>query len=64
MIDCFRKTFIKEGFGGLYKGASSPLAGAMFHNAGVFFSYGKIFIYYFSYIFKYLYYKIIINILL
>jgi len=26
---------------GIYKGASSPLAGAMFHNAGVFFSYGQ-----------------------
>lgn len=36
MMDCFRKTFAEEGLGGLYKGAASPLAGAMFHNAGLF----------------------------
>jgi len=51
MVDCFRKTFAKEGLSGLYKGAMSPgamspLAGAMAHNAGIFFFYGqsKIFI--------------------
>eukprot|EP01123_Difflugia_compressa_P013033 TRINITY_DN5821_c0_g1_i1.p1 TRINITY_DN5821_c0_g1~~TRINITY_DN5821_c0_g1_i1.p1 ORF type:complete len:301 (-),score=37.64 TRINITY_DN5821_c0_g1_i1:138-1040(-) len=41
MIDCFRKTIAKEGFLGLYKGATSPLAGAMAHNAGIFFCYGQ-----------------------
>ncbi|CAM9299290.1 unnamed protein product [Ascophyllum nodosum] len=40
MIDCFRKTFAREGVAGLYAGAASPLLGAMAHNAGVFFSYG------------------------
>jgi len=37
----FKKTFGKEGFRGLYKGAMSPLAGAMAHNAGIFFFYGQ-----------------------
>lgn len=41
MLDTFRKTVQIEGFRGLYKGATSPLAGAMAHNAGVFFSYGQ-----------------------
>jgi len=41
MIDCFRKTFAREGLSGLYKGAMSPLAGAMAHNAGIFFFYGQ-----------------------
>lgn len=40
MADCFRKTWAREGLGGLYAGAASPLLGAMAHNAGVFFSYG------------------------
>jgi solute carrier family 25 carnitine/acylcarnitine transporter 20/29 len=40
-LDTFRKTVQLEGVRGLYKGASSPLAGAMAHNAGVFFSYGQ-----------------------
>ena len=31
----------QEGFFGLYKGAASPLAGAMAHNAVVFFSVGQ-----------------------
>jgi len=31
----------REGFAGLYKGAMSPLAGAMAHNAGLFFFYGQ-----------------------
>jgi solute carrier family 25 carnitine/acylcarnitine transporter 20/29 len=41
MIDCFKKTFAHEGIRGLYKGAMSPLAGAMAHNAGLFFFYGQ-----------------------
>jgi len=41
MIDCFKKTFAHEGVRGLYKGAMSPLAGAMAHNAGLFFFYGQ-----------------------
>jgi len=41
MIDCMQKTFRSEGLRGLYKGAASPLAGAMFHNAALFFSYGQ-----------------------
>uniref|UniRef100_A0A6B2LCD6 Mitochondrial carrier protein n=1 Tax=Arcella intermedia TaxID=1963864 RepID=A0A6B2LCD6_9EUKA len=41
MIDCFKKTVQHEGFKGLYKGAMSPLAGAMAHNAGIFFFYGQ-----------------------
>ena len=40
MMDCIKKTLAKEGPAGLYAGATSPLAGAMAHNAGVFFSYG------------------------
>eukprot|EP00164_Ancoracysta_twista_P006506 GFYU01009063.1.p1 GENE.GFYU01009063.1~~GFYU01009063.1.p1 ORF type:complete len:298 (-),score=82.20 GFYU01009063.1:201-1094(-) len=41
MIDCFKKTSAQEGWRGLYKGAAAPLAGAMFHNANLFFSYGQ-----------------------
>lgn len=40
MMDCFRKTWAREGAKGLYAGAAAPLWGAMAHNAGVFFSYG------------------------
>jgi len=40
-IDCFRKTVLLEGFSGLYKGALSPLAGAMVLNAAIFFAYGQ-----------------------
>jgi len=40
-IDCFRKTIAIEGLSGLYKGALSPLAGAMALNAGIFFAYGQ-----------------------
>lgn len=39
MIHCFRKVMAEEGFTGLYRGALSPIAGAMAHNANVFFSY-------------------------
>jgi len=41
MNDCFRKTLHHEGVRGLYKGATSPLAGAMMHNASIFFFYGQ-----------------------
>lgn len=41
MLDCFRKTIAREGVRGLYKGAMSPVVGAMFHNGNVFFSYGQ-----------------------
>lgn len=40
VMDCFKKTFQKEGFSGLYKGISSPLAGQMFLYALCFVSYG------------------------
>lgn len=40
MGQIFTETFRQEGLAGLYKGATSPLAGAMLHNAAVFFSYG------------------------
>ena len=39
MIHCFRKVMAEEGFTGLYRVALSPIAGAMAHNANVFFSY-------------------------
>lgn len=41
MIDCFAKTIKNEGIGALYKGAASPIAGAMAHNAGLFFVNGQ-----------------------
>eukprot|EP01125_Pyxidicula_operculata_P006828 TRINITY_DN2344_c0_g1_i2.p1 TRINITY_DN2344_c0_g1~~TRINITY_DN2344_c0_g1_i2.p1 ORF type:complete len:167 (-),score=38.19 TRINITY_DN2344_c0_g1_i2:69-569(-) len=41
MVDCFKKTLQIEGFRGLYKGSASPLAGAMAHNATLFFVYGQ-----------------------
>jgi solute carrier family 25 carnitine/acylcarnitine transporter 20/29 len=41
MLDCLTKTVKHEGVSGLYKGAASPLAGAMIHNAALFFSYGQ-----------------------
>mmetsp|Transcript_9070 Transcript_9070/g.28877 ORF Transcript_9070/g.28877 Transcript_9070/m.28877 type:complete len:285 (-) Transcript_9070:26-880(-) len=40
IVGVARQIIAARGFGGLYAGASSPLAGAMFHNANVFFSYG------------------------
>lgn len=39
MLDCFRKIIMNEGPLSLYKGATSPLFGAMFHNINAFFSY-------------------------
>eukprot|EP00028_Trichosphaerium_sp_Am-I-7-wt_P013358 CAMPEP_0168509822 /NCGR_PEP_ID=MMETSP0405-20121227/1039_1 /TAXON_ID=498012 /ORGANISM="Trichosphaerium sp, Strain Am-I-7 wt" /LENGTH=155 /DNA_ID=CAMNT_0008527423 /DNA_START=182 /DNA_END=646 /DNA_ORIENTATION=- len=41
MSDAFVKTFRQEGLGGLFKGAASPLAGAVVHNAIIFFSNGR-----------------------
>lgn len=40
MLDCAKQTFAQEGVRGLYRGAASPLIGACFHNASVFFWYG------------------------
>ncbi len=40
MRDAFAKVYRAEGLRGLYKGAASPVAGAMAHNAAIFFSYG------------------------
>jgi len=41
MVDCLTKTFKEEGVRGLYKGSASPLVGAMFHNACLFFANGQ-----------------------
>lgn len=41
LVDCVRKTIAWEGPAGLYKGVSSPLAGAALLNAIQFFSYGQ-----------------------
>jgi len=41
MIDCFSKTLKEEGFGGLYKGVTSPLIGVALLNAVLFVSYGQ-----------------------
>eukprot|EP00514_Thraustochytrium_sp_LLF1b_P008990 CAMPEP_0184551396 /NCGR_PEP_ID=MMETSP0199_2-20130426/24892_1 /TAXON_ID=1112570 /ORGANISM="Thraustochytrium sp., Strain LLF1b" /LENGTH=287 /DNA_ID=CAMNT_0026946553 /DNA_START=59 /DNA_END=922 /DNA_ORIENTATION=- len=41
MMDCFKQTLASDGFKGLYRGAASPLIGAMLHNAALFFSFGK-----------------------
>ena len=38
---CFQQTVGKEGLAGLYKGASSPIAGAMMMNAAGFLFYGQ-----------------------
>ena len=40
-FDCFRKTLKAEGFRGLYKGVTSPMAGVAAVNAVVFSSYGS-----------------------
>jgi solute carrier family 25 carnitine/acylcarnitine transporter 20/29 len=40
IVGVARQIIATRGLRGLYAGASSPLAGAMFHNANVFFSYG------------------------
>ena len=40
MTHCFREIVKQNGIRGLYRGALSPIYGAMAHNGGVFFSYG------------------------
>ncbi|EGG13508.1 mitochondrial substrate carrier family protein [Cavenderia fasciculata] len=40
-MDCLKKTIAQEGFGGLYKGVTSPLVGLCLMNAVMFFSYGQ-----------------------
>jgi len=39
MMHCFKEVVRTEGLLGLYKGALSPLVGAMAHNGNVFFSF-------------------------
>lgn len=46
VVDCFKKTIKWEGFGGLYKGVSSPLVGQMFFRANLFLAYGQAKAYY------------------
>lgn len=41
MLSCFKQTIRSEGITGLYKGVASPISGAMFHNAVLFFVYGN-----------------------
>ena len=41
MVGGFRQTLATEGMKGLYKGVMSPITGAMFHNAVLFFVYGN-----------------------
>ena len=41
LSDCFLKTIKWEGFGGLYKGVSSPIMGQMFFRALLFLFYGE-----------------------
>ncbi|KAI8476308.1 MAG: mitochondrial carrier domain-containing protein [Monoraphidium minutum] len=41
VLDCARKTVQWEGFGGLYKGVASPLAGQMFFRASLFGTFGS-----------------------
>lgn len=38
-LDCFRKSFRADGFAGLYRGISAPMAGAAIENSCLFFSY-------------------------
>lgn len=38
-LDCFQKSWAKDGFMGLYRGISAPLVGAAVENASLFFSY-------------------------
>ncbi|KAI9927318.1 hypothetical protein MW887_003705 [Aspergillus wentii] len=38
-LDCFRQSFRADGFRGLYRGISAPLAGAAVENSCLFFSY-------------------------
>lgn len=41
-LDCFRQTARQEGFGGLYRGVSMPVLGAMAENATLFLVYGQV----------------------
>lgn len=41
MMDCLQQTVRNEGVAGLFKGAASPLAGAVGMNAALFFGYGQ-----------------------
>lgn len=41
LVDCVRKTYKAEGYGGFYKGVASPLYGQMFLNAWQFGVWGK-----------------------
>ncbi|KAJ1815122.1 mitochondrial ornithine carrier protein [Coemansia sp. RSA 2599] len=41
-LDCLRQTFRNEGFGGFYRGLTSPLVGAMAENAIAFYAYNRI----------------------
>ena len=41
VMDCFMKTLRWEGFGGLYKGVTSPLVGQMFFRSVLFTAYGQ-----------------------
>ena len=41
VVDCLVKTLRWEGFGGLYKGVTSPLVGQMFFRATLFTAYGQ-----------------------
>jgi solute carrier family 25 carnitine/acylcarnitine transporter 20/29 len=41
VVDCFKKTIKWEGVSGLYKGMSSPILGAMFFRANMFFAFGE-----------------------
>lgn len=42
MLDCATKTVKAEGFGGLYRGVTSPLVGQAFFNAVQFMAYGQV----------------------
>lgn len=37
-VDCFRQSFRRDGFFGLYRGISAPLVGAALENSSLFFS--------------------------
>ncbi|KAJ2158218.1 mitochondrial ornithine carrier protein [Coemansia sp. RSA 552] len=41
-LDCLRQTWRHEGFGGFYRGLTSPLVGAMAENAIAFYAYNRI----------------------
>ncbi|ORY20912.1 mitochondrial carrier domain-containing protein [Naematelia encephala] len=41
-LDCFRQTYIKEGWKGLYRGISAPIVGAACENASLFLVYNRL----------------------